>query len=416
MNSVDTFCLKCKQASEVMEFFISEDIELDELENLPIRIIGFKEVGKFTCSLCEEELELGEYFADSKADYERFLELSTERIGEVLSMKVEHCSKCPDGEIIESFHWAVNNEEGTDDYSGTDFYDFLDEFGINDYYLKQEVLNHIQCASCGFGAEEDKDVNRMFELSDKVLSSQQISEFFGDDYGLDIKKLNKIAIKYDIELSKNEIEDFINKISENPMLAYQYETGIKLYNLFKEILKHDDVYFLESGEKLFRGRNRKKDEDKFSSSQLWSPPVGNAGHGRYNLIGIPVLYCSNTTNGLPYELNPLNNDFIDVATFQVIKQMRLLDISEIFNGEFGEYISSVNYESKKLKKGYLFTNYIKDCCASLGFGGIRYSGVGKEDYQNYALFNYGQEIDIKVLDDVITIDCNISYIIQKKDN
>ncbi|MFD2924483.1 RES domain-containing protein [Halobacillus naozhouensis] len=413
MEDVNFFCLRCGKANEIMDFFENENIELWELDNIPIRIIGFKEYGKYICDLCDSDFEIEEYFADSIADYEQFIDICAETIGEFLSTKVEKCNKCSDGEIIESFHWAMNKEDGTDNYTGTTFYDFIGDYGISDFSLKETILQYIQCSSCGYGADFDKDDFRIFDINDKVLSEHEISEFFGDEYGLDFTQLNSISNNYGIELSKSEVEDFINKISENPMLAYQYETGVKLYNLFKKIFYNDKVFILESGTKIFRGRNRKKDEDKLSNTQLWSPPIGNAGHGRYNLIGIPVLYCSNITEGIPYELNPLNNDYIDIGTFQINTPLKLLDISEMFNEEFGEYISSVNNESKKLKRGYLLTNFIKDCCASIGFNGIRYMGVGKENYYNYALFNYEQDREIKVLDDVMTFDCIISYSIRK---
>jgi hypothetical protein len=415
MNKMEIFCLNCGISNEIMQFFENEGITLDELDNPPIRIIGYKEDGKYTCSLCDNDLELEDYFTDSKVDYEEFIKKSVKRIGELLSTKVENCNKCPDGEILESFHATMNKEDGTNNYTGTTFWDYLGDYGIYDSSLKEKVLKQIHCSSCGYGAIYEKDDQRMFELDDKVISKQEINDFFGDDYGLDIEKLNNVAMNYGIELTSNEIEDFIIQISENPMLAYLQKTGMKLYHLFKEILKNDNVYILEIGTKIYRGRNRKKDEDKFSPNQLWCPPVGNAGHGRYNLIGIPVLYCSDTTNGIPYELNPVSNDYIDIGTFQIHKPFKLLDITEIFNEEFGEYIGSINYESKKLKMGYLFTNFIKDCCASLGFNGIRYSGVGKGDYSNYALFNYKQTIDIEVLEDVNTFDLDINYSTRKVD-
>ncbi|PFK30589.1 hypothetical protein COJ18_27610 [Bacillus cereus] len=413
MENIEVFCLSCNEVKEIMEFFENESIELGELDNPPIRIIGFKEDGKYNCSLCGRDLELEDYFADSKEDYDQFIEKSVERIGEFLSTEVEHCSKCPDGELIDSFDRVMNEGEETDSYTGTTFYDFLGEYGIFEFSLKEKVLLHIQCSSCGYGAICDADERKLFDINDKVLSRQEISEFFGDDYGLDFEQLNKMAMGYGIELNKSELEDFINKISENPMLAYQHEVGVKLYNLFEKLFNESIFYWLESGTEIFRGRNRKKDENKLSANELWSPPIGNAGHGRYNLIGIPVLYCSDAIKGIPYELNPVSNDYIDIGRFKVNKSLKVLDISIIFNEEFGEYISSVNNESKKLKRGYLFTNFIKDCCASIGFNGIRYKGVGKEEYYNYALFNYARRHDIDVMANVITLDCEINYLIQQ---
>ncbi|MDZ5713558.1 RES domain-containing protein [Jeotgalibacillus haloalkalitolerans] len=414
MKSTEVFCLTCNKAYEIMEFFKNEDIELEELDDLPIRIIGFKENGTYTCSLCEFDLEFEDYFIDSESDYERFIEISVEKIGECLSTKVESCNKCPDGEILESYHLTYNKEEGTNEYTGTLFWDFIRENGIENTKLMDQVLRYIECSSCGYGAEYDKDEMRIFNFDDKVISSEEINDFFGDDYGLNYEELNNVATRYGIDLKIAEIEDFIDKITENPMLAYQHKTGVKLYNLLKQIFDKDDIFNLEIGTMIFRGRNRKKDEIKLTSEQLWSPPIGNAGHGRYNLIGLPVLYCSDSTKGIPYELNPINNDYIDVGTFYINSPLKLLDISEIFNEEFGEFIGSVNYESKHFKKGYLFTNFIKDCCATIGFNGIRYKGVGKENYYNYALFNFDKGNELKVSENVNTLNCNISYTIQEK--
>ncbi|PHC83055.1 hypothetical protein COF42_25305 [Bacillus wiedmannii] len=58
-------------------------------------------------------------------------------------------------------------------------------------------------------------------------------------------------------------------------------------------------------------------------------------------------------------------------------------------------------------------NFIIDSCTSIGLSGIRYKGVGKEEYYNDKLFNYAQRHDVDVMANVIILDCEINYLIQQ---
>jgi hypothetical protein len=121
---------------------------------------------------------------------------------------------------------------------------------------------------------------------------------------------------------------------------------------------------------------------------MWSPPEGEAKHGRYNSVGVSTLYCCDKIEGIPEELHPLPDEAIDIARIRVKESFKVFNIDNILKG-FEGFFAVPNIESRLVKKEYLITNFVGACAADVGFRGVKYRGVGTGDYINYALFNYG---------------------------
>jgi hypothetical protein len=90
---------------------------------------------------------------------------------------------------------------------------------------------------------------------------------------------------------------------------------------------------------------------------------------------------------IPYEINPSHEDVIDVAQFELKRELKIFDIGS-FDPEFRGFFCEKNGETKLLKQAYLLPNYIGACCSLIGYDGVKYEGNHtKIRYTNYALFN-----------------------------
>jgi hypothetical protein len=385
-------------------------IEVDDLEP-QVQILGFKHE-KLICDHCGELLETKDYYFDSAEDMEDFEGNTIEAIAEILSTDIEFCSYC-DGQQLEDYVNAINGELDADeterDYDGIDAHNFLSSYEIPDKYC-EAILGKLKCSSCGHGGDiyhpKHNPDGGPFSVEDRFYTKEEIEHFYGVDYD----SFSFLGESYDIELCKNDFISFQEYLYESPLLAYRHGTGSKIFDLLNHIYNdnHAVVFTIPSGTTIYRGRTRKKDAIKFSREKLWNPPAGESSHGRYNLVGISVLYCCENIEGIPYEIHPIHDEIVDIGEFVVKNDLKILDVTTLFEGFVG-FISESNIESKTLKKTYLLTNFIRDCCQAIGYHGVKYKGVGKGDYYNYAFFNFQSAIDIDITDNIFTSDYDIVY-------
>ena len=398
-------CLKCM---EIYEMLLYHQIEIDDLEP-QVLIAGFKG-DELICDKCAEVLEPKEYYFSTQDDIDDFEEKALSRIAEVISEKIDYCSHC-DGYELERCRENINQElqmENLDDddfsdyvfQDGMDAYDFLCNQEISEQY-RDIILEKLKCSSCGYGGTYGES----FDILDRFYTKEEIDRFYGVDYD----SLTCLARNCGIYLEKREVKDFEELLYNNPLLGYYHETGKKIYNLLNENFNHFKVgiYVIPSGTEIYRGRTRKKDSEHYQLDKLWNPPEGTASQGRYNSAGISVLYCCQDKNKIPYEIHPKYNEVIDIGKFVVKKDLRLLDIDDLFE-KFTGFVGETTTEDKILKKAYLLTNYIRDCCQLIGYNGVKYKGAGGHTYCNFAFFNFEKYTDIQITD-VLSVDYQILY-------
>lgn len=393
----EVICVSCLNIKEPMDY---NKLTFYDIDQAPIKIVGFDEY--YYCVKCEESLEPEDWYIKEEDEEEIYIKVG-EVLGTNLSSYIEYCSSCK-GEEIEHTEYVMGKEFGHVESSGTDMIDFLGEHAVYNEELMKLVLNNLTCQHCGYGTYDRKENNK-FQALDKIYSSRDLDEF----YGLDFSELNVLAHKYNINFMKEDLTAFIEFIFGNPSLAMKHQTGQKLYDLLSNHYESENYYTIQEGKILYRGRKRYLDQKKLAEEELWSPPDGKATHGRYNPIGKSVFYCTDNREGLPYELNPLKNECIDYGEFLTLKYLKILDVSEIFPEEFGEYIAATNVESNLLKKGYLLTNFISNCCEEIGYDGICYKGINDNvNYNNYALFNIEPNTNLAI-EGTKSIGTNIKY-------
>ncbi|SEB27525.1 RES family NAD+ phosphorylase [Paenibacillus sp. 276b] len=398
LNNLDdrTVCSSC--AKDIFIFFKTVWKSITMYERFVQNHVASAE-SKVCCEICNQQMtENEEYHMLSVKEH--FLI----PIADKFSEDIGGCEHCYGNEMSAL---AVKLNDDPDDttplYSGGSYYkagEYLSEKHGVPASIVSLFLSLIQCP-CGFGknhADRKDQFGGTFSKDIDVYTKQEVDTF----YGFDAKEFSEFAEQYGEKISVQELEDFREVLRTNPMLAYQHKTGIAIYNVLQEHYKHGNIRIITAGQMdLYRGRTRATDSNKpFSIRDLWTAPAGKSSHGRYNFIGVPVLYLADSKNAIPYEINPTHDQLIDIATFTIMRrELRLFDLGE-FDPEFQGFFSESNIETEqtKVKSAYLLPNYIGACCSHIGYDGVVYSGVhdvdGLEPYTNYALFDMDYELDL----------------------
>lgn len=264
-------------------------------------------------------------------------------------------------ELIHKLSWIFPNVELCLSWADEDFGYNLGEIIFKDGVTVKEYIPE-------GGSQEAKE---MFF---------KITQGSPDQYDIeDITEIHNFGKEYNINISLEELEDFKEYLYSSPLLAYKHATGQKIYDALKKHYDDANYSILEISEIVYRGRVRKIDQPKYIDDELWNPPMGVSTHGRYNSIGISVLYCCETIENIPYELYPTKNEVVDIARMGINSSLKLLNIGNIFRG-FEGFFDEIDAESKLLKRSYLLPNFVKDCCSAIGYHGVMYQGVRGENY------------------------------------
>lgn len=378
----DIICCNCTINNLLSDF----EIKIEHLEDTPkIKVVGYGEE-TYICKECEEELEPFDMYFTSEEDFEECMRMIINKIAEILSEKIEYCSNC-EGQDLEQYEYQAEKLEIPVKSRGQDIYDFMCEMNVPEEYFG-DVITNLRCSNCGYGEgahPKHNPDNGYFNLSDKIYTAEDIEGFWG---GFE-DRLIHVARIYDVEISLELINDFIQWCFDNPMLAYKHELATLVFEVLEKVKKeNNDVLIVQTGRALYRGRCRAKDNKKYKVSNLGMPPKGLASHGRYNLVGTSVLYLTDNKMGIPYEIEPKKNEVVDVAEFKTQKELLLFDVDTIFN-DFSGFINKENDESTVVKRNYLFTNFIASACKDVGFDGIYYKGAGDKAYYNFSIFESG---------------------------
>ena len=117
------------------------------------------------------------------------------------------------------------------------------------------------------------------------------------------------------------------------VLLSQNKAFLKLEQVIKSLYENGGYYPLASGRTIFRTRTMDLGYEISklpSDDKLWEPPYGVSGHGRYNDIGVSVLYCANNLDVLREEI-PLDQGKEYVyAKFILSKTLKMFPINFVF--------------------------------------------------------------------------------------
>lgn len=330
----------------------------------------------------------------------------------------EHCEGNERGYFVHKF-----NNDPFDRSSRIDF-DDVREMNVSEYLYDQgvpeefhELFARFIVCPCGYGRHpmhpKHNPNGGIFELHDDIYTKQGIAEF----WGFDNLAFCKFAQNYGETFTVDDLLDFREFLIKYPMLAYKHPTGQAIYNVLLKHFEAKDYTILKPGHiSFYRGRTRKKDSNgAYTKEQMWSPPLGEPHHGRFNTVGVPVLYVCDHLEAVPYEINPSHEDVVDIAEFELQKELKIFDIGS-FDPDFQGFFCEKSGETKILKQAYLLPNYIGACCSEIGYDGVKYEGVHTQiKYTNYALFDVNKDDNVLVIKGYIkTFVPNLSYSLSLK--
>lgn len=394
----EIFCQKCYRSL----------LELYNVQKLSITSVGEETTCEdpISCDVCNSEINEG-------SSYYLVYESNLIQVADIISKDIEGCEHCEGNERY-GMVAAFNNDpfdptSRMESPSGIRAYEFLYDQGVPEELISR-FIPLIRC-SCGYGGESMDPKNNpeggLFDEDTEVYTRQDINDF----WGIDVENFLEFAQQYGIDLTFDDFTSFRQHLIVYPLLAFQHPAGQKIFETIKMHYDKSDFVQLHIKTMLYRGRTRKKDSGKpYVDKEMWSPPEGLPQHGRFNTVGVSVLYVTDRLDGLPFEIHPSPDEYLDVAVFELQRELHLFDIG-LFDNEFQGFFNEINEESKPLKKAYLIPNFIGTCCSYIGFDGVRYKGVHQTagtDYTNFALFKVKPE-DMPVANSIATYNPGITY-------
>jgi hypothetical protein len=286
--------------------------------------------------------------------------------------EIKYCIYCQPNEG-DSYVWVLGNHTTLDEL----FY----ELKVPEKYW-DEISENLYCPYCGKqGFEPYEDIG----LEDK--------------YDIRIQKhINEAECKFGKEIRK-----FENDIELFPTLALENPLGRKI---LKEI-KNGAIPLTNLSGKWIRAR-RVEDESILKSDQMYAPPKGKPGEGRYNHAGQSVLYLADNEDSAAQEcLGMINQSgIVWLQEFEIKLINNILNLKSNWddlgpdNGALIVALLSSNILERKVenrndkwKPQYFATRFIADCARLRGLNGIMYNSTR----------SYGTNIVLfKEADDFIT--------------
>lgn len=235
-------------------------------------------------------------------------------------------------------------------------------------------------------------IENSLELSEKILSeSVGIPQLYDDLY-----------------LTTNSIMGHYSWDDFKKYLRNENRFHSKYINLeiLGEILKETEIHIYK-GDKFFRARvSNEKGTKGFSRKEMWAPPDDVASPGRANSKGQSCLYLSSKRKTTIKEIRAHAFDYVTIATFKLVKDVRVLDLSSItHNSPFYANTDKIAYLiNERLLRSietdlakpmsrwdsdldYLPTQYISDFAKFLGYDGVKYFSTFDKESYNLALFD-----------------------------
>lgn len=169
------------------------------------------------------------------------------------------------------------------------------------------------------------------------------------------------------------------------------------------ILRETEIS-IPKGTKFYRARI--SDEKGYSRKEMWAPPDDVASPGRANSKGQSCLYLSSHKKTTVKEIRARAFDYVTIATFQLNRDIKVLDLSSIVHGSpFYADVDKIMYMvnegtlrqiqndlAKPMSRldselDYLPTQYISDFAKYLGYDGVKYFSTFDKNSYNVALFD-----------------------------
>lgn len=235
------------------------------------------------------------------------------------------------------------------------FSPLIETYDAEENFLPSSELGSINGK---FLSEILQDDWQIFESDDYMLNKQILEDMFAtgrpgdistymlDSYWQDKDKYWGIVDEVSEE-TRNKWEEFKNelKFKNRFFLPSKYN--------FKDIektLKYLTISF-DKGRKFNRARKSPGNE-VLDIKDMARPEPEKTPAGRANPVGIPYLYLSNKPETCIAEIRPLKYEYITLATFELLKSAKLIDLrSPLIKSPFifGEEIKYLKFDAPLLR-------------------------------------------------------------------
>ncbi|WP_061910926.1 RES family NAD+ phosphorylase [Streptococcus cristatus] len=374
--------------------------------------LSLKQEVESICRNCGNKISKSESYFDDDELMERLYHF----IGEQLTSKIEGCQFCsvPAERKAEIRHGGLLEKE--DDVEGMiddldtsiEVGEFIyDQFGLDSI---DEIVKSMYCPKCCFGSGpnyDEKTNHSFFDDFSEIYTQESLDEFDERFYG-EIEEIEKEVSLLANELTMEELVDLKDEYIQNKLYVSQNKAFLKLEQVIKSLYENGGYYPLASGRTIFRTRTMDlgyQISKLPSDDKLWEPPYGVSGHGRYNDIGVSVLYCANNLDVLREEV-PLDQGKEYVyAKFILSKTLKMFPINFVFKrgkdkqSDFAGLISQPsNSDSKSFKIEYIMSNIVAAICLKIGYNGIAYKSTKCPASINYAFLRFDKENELTMVE------------------
>ncbi|MCL9662190.1 RES family NAD+ phosphorylase [Paenibacillus hunanensis] len=200
------------------------------------------------------------------------------------------------------------------------------------------------------------------------------------------------------QISKNELLNFENHLKEFPMMALEDGpgTGRKILDAIRNMVPNTDMCIDELAYRARHSRNIDKGEELpldqlpvFRLDEMFGPPSGISGQGRFNLTGQSVMYTCSDKGATLKEIRASKGDFGTIYRFKINRQFKVLDMTDGNHQLFEHCLLPIEEKpGQKTYDEYLLSNFIAQCCRYSDIDVIRYKSVQHENCINHVFFNF----------------------------
>ncbi|MBS5882466.1 MAG: RES domain-containing protein [Lachnoanaerobaculum sp.] len=407
-------CTRCDEFKIILaveEYIVrSTPKKGDFLEELFDKLSINQEVESI-CRNCGNKISKSEFYFD---DDDELMKRLYHFIGEQLTSKIKGCECCSQpAEVLSSIRRYFDEEDDVGDMiddldTSIEVGEFIyDQFGLDSI---DEIVKSMYCPVCSFGSGPNYDEKIDYGFFDEcsgIYTKESLDEFDERFYGK-IEEIEKEVSLLANELTMEELVDLKDEYIQNKLYVSQNKAFSRLEEVIKSLYEKGGYYRLASRRTIFRTRTMDfgyQISELPSDDKLWEPPYGVSGHGRYNDIGVSVLYCANNLDVLREEV-PLDHGKEYVyAKFILSKTLKMFPINFVFKrgkdkqSDFDGLISQPsNSDSKSFRIEYIMSNIVAAICSRIGYNGIAYKSTKCPKSINYAFLRFEKNIDLNMVE------------------
>lgn len=264
------------------------------------------------------------------------------------------------------------------------------KINLNDYINELDTFADYTSHSLHQINDNYDDIKIVFEPKQISLQSPD-----NEDVKINISESDKVMSISNLvgEISFEDCADFINHLSNYPMLGLKHSTGEQIYQAINSF-KKTSIKNIE----LFRIReSTSKKTMRYTENEMFQPQYKSPKQNRFSMAGLNPLYLCSSLDVAKLETEITALSKYTYIRINLTNKLQVLDITDSDIDLFNYCHKKAEKTSVNLYTEYLLPNFVADCAKACGFDGIIYNSVHNDTAKNYVLFEVGKR-DFKVLE------------------